>query len=167
MEEGANILRERAGGRAIRTVVPRPNSLSAEISPPIPVTMLWLIASPKPVPVPFDFVVKKGVEDAVEHGWRDARSVVTHFDDGPTRGVCPRDDANLIGIGLPVRKSVRGIQQKIDEHLPQPRIIRPDERYWSVVFHESRTGVFSNRQGDRELNHWRKIEDAGSIFFDS
>ena len=46
-----------ADGRVSRKTLPRPRSLSTSTFPPSDVTMLWQIASPRPVPSPAGFVV--------------------------------------------------------------------------------------------------------------
>ena len=51
---------ESTRGRKMVTVVPRPGALSTTISPLLCVTMPYVMASPRPVPLPGSFVVKKG-----------------------------------------------------------------------------------------------------------
>jgi hypothetical protein len=47
-------------GNSITNLVPRPSSDSTEMRPPCLSTMPWEIESPRPVPFPTGFVVKKG-----------------------------------------------------------------------------------------------------------
>src|SRR5262249_29946226 len=49
-----------SSGRAVRNVAPVPGALSTSMRPPCAVTTPWLIASPRPVPLPTSLVVKNG-----------------------------------------------------------------------------------------------------------
>ncbi len=118
----------RAGGRRTLKMDPLPGAESTWISPPRPLTMPWQIESPSPVPTPTGFVVKKGskMRGSTSGAMPLPRVVRSRRRRGrpETAEVTARTSFDR---GAPLRDRLGGVDEEVQEDLPEPVLARRDE----------------------------------------
>ena len=120
-------------GRRTRKTVPPPGRGSTSIRPPCPVTIPWLIDSPRPVPSPTGLVVKKG-----SNRWgRCSGSIpapLSATSRTPKSPSCRVDDPDqsplVLALGL---DRLHGVDQEVEDHLADLRRDAEDARGVAVV----------------------------------
>ena len=95
------------------------------------------IQSPSPVPSLAGLVVKKGSKIRSRISSRDPHPAVAHLDHGAAVCVGPRGHPDLVALRLPLGDGVRGIEQQVQEHLAEPRLVPLDHRRVAVVLHQA------------------------------
>ena len=142
--------RRGATGSATRNSVPLPSSLSNVISPPSAVTIRCQIARPSPVPTPIGLVVKNGVNIRGLDLGRHAGAGVGDLDDDAAAGVERGRDADLVRLDVALGDRLRRVDDQVEEHLAEPRLVGVDaagpsrSRFtscarWRISFHAMRS----------------------------
>ena len=99
------------------------------------------------------------IEDSFESLRVDAATGVADLDGRAARVIRARDDPELVAVGLAFADRLRTVHEKIDEHLPEPRLIGLDEWHGVVVLHEPRTVLdLVQHHVDRGLEDRLEIE---------
>ena len=96
------------------------------------------IQRPSPVPSPAGLVVKNGskIRSRISAGIPIAG--VAHLDHRVAARVGAGADPDLVALRLALGDGVRGVQQQVQEHLAEPRLVRLDHRRIAVVLHQPR-----------------------------
>ncbi len=76
------------------------------------------------------------VEDAGQVLGRDARARVAHLDEDAARVVRVRDDADDVVLGVALGDGLRGVDDEVEEDLPEARLVGVDGRHVAELLDE-------------------------------
>ena len=79
------------------------------------------------------------IEHAIAVSARDAAAGVCDLDDGPPGLVAARGHADGVPVGGALGNRLRGVEQHVDEHLTEARLVRADRRGRAVALDQART----------------------------
>jgi ribonuclease T1 len=93
---------------------------------------------PEPGPDAHRLGGEEGVEDPVDRLRRDAGAGVVHLDDRAPLGVAPAHQPDLVPLDVALRDRLRGVDQQVEEDLPEPGLAGQHGRGGAEVLHQAR-----------------------------
>jgi len=108
---------------------------------------------------------EEGIEDARLDLGGDAVSGIADLDGDPTASRGARDQADLVLVGAALRDGLRGVDDQVDEHLAQARLVGDDRRHRLPVLDQARVVAdLVARQPRRRIQQALYVDRPAALF---
>ena len=119
---------------------------------------------PEPGPDAHCLGREEGVEHAPDDVCGDAGASVSYLHHRATLGIGGRREGDLVRAGVAFRDRLRGIQEQVDEHLTEARLVGHDGRSLAIGLHQPRAVPdLVGRHVDRELQHGTEVHHRAAL----